>query len=67
MPIDGAYNIFRRENSDIKTLISAPKLGWQRPSRSDIAGNRFFDKMQSIHFLTAKLRELKYLADRWRS
>ena len=31
MPIDGAYNIFRSKNSDVRGLIAAPKLGWQRP------------------------------------
>jgi GR25 family glycosyltransferase involved in LPS biosynthesis len=67
MPIDGAYNIFRRQNDDVRTLISSPKLGWQRPSRSDIAGVRFFDKLNSMHFLSAKLREWKYFFDRWRS
>lgn len=61
MPIDGAYNIFRRQNADVKTLIANPKLGWQRPSRSDIADIRLFDKIKSLNFVTAKLRELKHL------
>lgn len=67
MPIDGAYNIFRRENPDVKTLIANPKLGWQRPSRSDIAGTRFFDKMESLHSLTGKLREWKHWMNSWHS
>jgi len=37
MPVDGAYNTFRRFNSDVITLVTNPKLGWQRPSRSDIS------------------------------
>jgi glycosyl transferase family 25 len=36
MPIDGAINIFRRKNPNIRCLIATPKLGWQGSSRSDI-------------------------------
>ena len=65
MPIDGAYNIFRRQNSDVRMLLADPKLGWQRPSRSDIASRKFFDR-PALDFLTAPIREWKNLADRWR-
>jgi GR25 family glycosyltransferase involved in LPS biosynthesis len=66
MPIDGALNIFRRKNRDIKTLIANPKLGWQRPSRSDITP-RSFDNLRAFHSFTERLRELKYVVNRWRS
>jgi len=66
MPIDGALNIFRRKNSDVKTLIAIPKLGWQRPSRSDITP-RAFDKYPLLDEVMAPLRELKYVFKRWRS
>ena len=36
---DGAYNTFRRYNKDVITYLANPKLGWQRPSRSDITPN----------------------------
>src|ERR1039458_8795050 len=36
MPVDGAYNIFRRNNPRVRTFIVQPKLGWQASSRSDI-------------------------------
>lgn len=66
MPIDGAFNIFRRKNSDVQTLIANPKLGWQRPSRSDILP-RSFDSLHFFRPLTTALRELKHLANRMRS
>jgi GR25 family glycosyltransferase involved in LPS biosynthesis len=37
---DGAINTFRRHNKDVTTYITNPKLGWQRPSRSDISPHR---------------------------
>src|SRR5664279_259253 len=65
MPIDGAYNIFRRKNPDVRTLIANPKLGWQRSFRSDISP-RPFDKFRSLQPLTDVLRNIKYAAIRWR-
>ena len=37
MHVDGAYNFFRENYSACTTIISTPKLGFQRSSRSDIA------------------------------
>ena len=65
MPIDGAYNIFRR-NSDVHTVIASPKLGWQRPSRSDITP-RSFDNWRPVESLTSAIRHLRYVAKGWRS
>jgi glycosyl transferase, family 25 len=39
MSFDGALSFFRQRNPDVRTLIAVPKLGWQRPSRSDLAPN----------------------------
>jgi len=66
MPVDGAYNIFRRKNADVQTVISVPKLGWQRPSRSDISP-RYFDNWFMMQSVTSSIRYLKYIAVRWRS
>lgn len=60
MPVDGAYNIFRRHNKDVHTLIAIPKLGWQRPSRSDITP-RVFDDRRTTKSLLATARRIKYL------
>jgi glycosyl transferase, family 25 len=66
MPIDGAFNTFRRLNSEITTLVADPKLGWQRPSRSDITP-RFFDRSKFLRPAVNALRNIKNAADRWRS
>jgi hypothetical protein len=65
MPIDGAYNIFRR-NRDVHTVIAIPKLGWQRSSRSDITP-RPIDDWRPVKPITSAIRHLKYVAKRWRS
>jgi glycosyl transferase, family 25 len=65
MPVDGAYNIFRR-SADIHTLIANPKLGWQRPSRSDITPSRI-DGWGALRPITSAVRHLRYVASTWRS
>ena len=60
MPIDGALHIFRRQNPDVRTFVAVPKLGWQRPSRSDIMPRRF-DKIRIARPFVSAIRELKYL------
>ena len=66
MPIDGAFNTFRRLNTDLCTIIANPKLGWQRPSRSDITP-RFFDGLEFLQPTIAALRNIKNTMRRWRS
>ena len=43
-PIDGAYVWFRREHDEFRTIFAAPTVAEQRPSRSDIAELRAFDR-----------------------
>jgi hypothetical protein len=64
MPIDGAFHIFRRQNPDVRCLIAVPKLGWQRPSRSDIMP-RGFDSLAVVRPIVSVLRGLKHLATSW--
>lgn len=66
MPIDGAFNTFRRLNPDVTTLIANPKVGWQRPSRSDITP-RLIDQITFLRPTVALLRKLKDGVDSWRS
>lgn len=66
MPLDGAYNIFRRHNPDVRCIVAVPKLGWQRPSRSDIMP-KAFDNLRSLRPVTNVLRELKQIVQQWRS
>lgn len=66
MPVDGAFNIFRRNNSDVRTLIACPKLGWQRSSRSDITPQNL-DNLYLSRQLMDAWRGLKYTVARWRT
>jgi glycosyl transferase family 25 len=66
MPVDGAFNTFRRLNSDVCTFIADPKLGWQRPSRSDITP-KFFDRLEFLRPAVTALRNIKDMANRWLS
>jgi hypothetical protein len=66
MTYDGALNVFRTINGDVKTLIARPKLGRQRPFRSDITP-RSLDNVRFLRPLTALLRDLKHRAQSWRS
>jgi hypothetical protein len=66
MPVDGALNTFRRLNPDVSTLIADPKLGWQRPSRSDITPG-ILDQLGYLRPLVSGLRVVKEKAIRWRS
>ena len=43
MPVDGAYNAIRAQNPDLAAYAHFPPLGYQRSSRSDIAGRQWFD------------------------
>jgi len=63
MPVDGALNIFRWTNPDVRTLIADPKLGWHRASRSDISP-RGFDRIGFLRPVVAALRNLKSVATR---
>lgn len=64
MPVDGASNVFRATNPDVRTVIAAPKLGWQRPSRSDLTPKRF-NAMLPLRPVASLLREVKHAITRW--
>ena len=66
MPLDGAYNVFRHLNSDVQTKLAMPKLGWQKPSRSDISPQSL-DRLKSLQPVLSLLRNLKYTVSNWRS
>jgi glycosyl transferase, family 25 len=64
MPVDGALNNFRRMNPDVRTFIAHPKLGWQRPSRSDITPGKL-DRLSVFRPLTTILRNMKDTISAW--
>jgi len=65
MSIDGAFNIFRRINPDVRAFIVTPKLGWQRFSPSDITPRKI-DRVPWLRFVMRTYRSLKNSALRRR-
>ncbi len=61
MHVDGAYSTFRMQHPEFVTQIATPNLGFQRPSPSDIAGFRWFDKLVGLKELSALSRRFRVL------
>lgn len=59
MHVDGAYNWFRRENPQFKTVLAIPELGFQRASRTDIHDLRWYDTAPLVREGVACLRLVK--------
>jgi glycosyl transferase family 25 len=58
-PIDGAYVWFRRAHPEVATVFAIPPIAVQRPSRSDIAALRFFDRIPLLRGAAGQARRLK--------
>ena len=57
MHVDGAYSTIRAQNVDLKTYYISPVLGYQRPSRTDIADLKWFDRIGAVRpFVNAARR-----------
>ena len=56
-PIDGAYVWFRRAHPELTTVFEL--LSVQRPSRSDIGPQRFFDRLPILRTAAALARRFK--------
>lgn len=56
MHVDGAFSTFRALHPEIVTLLATPNQGWQRSSRSDIAPNRWFDRVPGVRELVRVAR-----------
>lgn len=63
---DGAFNVFRRNNRDVRCLIARPKLGWQISSRSDLAPHAL-DRIAFLQPVNGLLRKVKQAGSLWRS
>jgi glycosyl transferase family 25 len=64
MSVDGAHWVFRERNPEVKTFVANPKLGWQRPSRSDLRP-RGFDKVLLLRPALGLARKVKHALERW--
>ena len=58
-PIDGAYIWYRRRFPDVPTLFAEPALGYQRPSRTDIADTKIFDRVPIVRDAAGLARRVK--------
>lgn len=58
-PIDAAYVWFRRQHPDVPTYFASPPLAGQRPSRSDIAALRWFDRTPGVREVANLIRALR--------
>lgn len=56
MHVDGAYSWFRREHPELKTLVA--NIAVQRPSRSDVADLKWFDRLPLVRTGATALRQL---------
>ncbi|MET0381976.1 MAG: glycosyltransferase family 25 protein [Burkholderiaceae bacterium] len=59
MHMDGAYNRYRQSRPALRTLICTPPLGTQRPSRTDVAALKWFDRMPAVRSLVAGIRRAR--------
>jgi hypothetical protein len=62
MHLDGAFNMFRSRHPEVVTLLAAPSMASQRPSRSDLSP-RWFD---SVPVLRQAAHAARWLSDRIR-
>ncbi len=59
MHVDGAISMYRERHPECLTLLVEPSLGSQRPSRSDITNNRWYDRLPLVRELIALARRGK--------
>ncbi|WP_333830240.1 glycosyltransferase family 25 protein [Pararhodobacter sp.] len=59
MHVDGAYNWFRAAHPGLRVLAACPPLAVQRPSRSDIASARWYDRLPGLRALATRLRQTR--------
>jgi glycosyl transferase family 25 len=60
MHVDGAYSWFRKENPDVRTYISRPKIAIQRPSPTDIHEREWYDQLPFLSLPLKIVRKIKF-------
>ena len=58
MSIDAGLSWFRRKNPDVRTVLAAPSLAYQRSSRSDLSP-RWFDRLPIISVVASRARVVR--------
>jgi glycosyl transferase family 25 len=59
MHVDGAYSTIRAQNPKLDTYALFPILGYQRSSRTDIRGARWFDRLNLLQSAVDVMRKIK--------
>jgi glycosyl transferase, family 25 len=59
MHVDGAYSTIRAQHPELATYLFSPSLGYQRSSRSDIEGQKLFDRYRFLSPGVSAMRRLK--------
>ena len=59
MHVDGAYSTIRSDNWKLNTYVYSPGLGYQRPSRTDVASLKWFDQIEGLWPAVTLLRRVK--------
>jgi hypothetical protein len=59
MHVDAAYWTIRSQNPKLNSYVFSPPLGYQRPSRTDIAELKWFDRIDALRPIVGALRKLK--------
>jgi glycosyl transferase family 25 len=57
-PVDGAYVWFRRAHPELQVHFAEPVAAVQRPSRTDIGDQPFFDRVPGLRTLAAAARRV---------
>jgi glycosyl transferase family 25 len=58
MSIDAGFSWFRRHSPDVRTLLAAPSLAYQRASRSDLSA-RWFDRLPILSTVASQARVIR--------
>lgn len=67
MSPDAAYSTFRRQNSDVVTLLAIPSLGRQGSSKTDLGKEKWFDRIPVLGRIVGIIRTLKVYVEVWLS
>jgi hypothetical protein len=59
MHVDGAYSTIRLHHPSLKTFAAFPALGYQRASRTDIADQKWFDRIRVLDPAVRIVRNVK--------
>jgi hypothetical protein len=59
MHVDGAYSTIRLHHPSLKTFAAFPALGFQRASRTDIADQKWFDRIRAFDSAVRVVRNIK--------